>query len=98
MEELLQSLDGRVNIAEDIVMLGSTQAEHGQNVISFLERCLEINLKFNVSKVKLNCTEVSFFAQRVSTQDIKPEPDKVKAIKEWPTPTNIKESSFSWGV
>ena len=34
---------------------------------------------------------VPFFRQRVSAQGIKPDPGKVKAIKEWPTLTNVKE-------
>ena len=59
-----------------------TQAEHNQNMISFLKRCLEIELKLNASKVRLNCTEVLFFGQRVSAQGIKSDLDKVKAIKE----------------
>ena len=81
LRELLQGLDGVVNIADDILVFGSTQAEHNKNVISFLERCLEEDMKLNVSKVRLNCTEVPFFGQRVSTQGIKPDLGKVKPSK-----------------
>ena len=38
LRELLQGLDGIANITDDILVFGSTQAEHNQNVISFLER------------------------------------------------------------
>ena len=65
-----------MNSADDILMFWSTQAEHNQNVISFLERCLEIDLKVRPSKVRLICTEVPFFGQRMSAQG------KVKVIKE----------------
>ena len=82
LKKLLQDLDGVVNIADDIFMLGSTQAEQDHNEISFLERCLEVDLKLNVSKVRLNCTKVPFLGQKVSAQGIKPEPGKVKASKE----------------
>ena len=60
LRELLQGLDGMVNITDVILVFGSTQAEHNQSVISFLERCLEIDLKLNVSKIRMNCTEVPF--------------------------------------
>ena len=42
LRELLQGLKGMVNIA-DILVFGSTQQEHDSNVITFLERCLEVN-------------------------------------------------------
>ena len=44
LKELLQGLDGMVNIADDILVFHSTQAEHNQNAISFLEICLEVDL------------------------------------------------------
>ena len=61
-QELLKGLAGVVNIADNILVFRATQEEH-DNVISFLERCLEVILKLNVNKVKLNCKEVPFFGQ-----------------------------------
>ena len=58
--ELLQGLKGMVNIAYDILVFGSPQQEHNRNVITFLERCLEVDLKLNLSKSRLNCSEVPF--------------------------------------
>ena len=69
----------------------STQQEHDSNVITFLGRCLEVNLKFNLSKIRLNCSEVPFFGQHISAEGIKPDPSKVKTIKDWPVPSNGKE-------
>ena len=57
--ELLKGLVRVVNIADDILVFGATQEEHDHNVISFLERYLEVNLKLNADKVKLNCKEVT---------------------------------------
>ena len=47
-----------VNIADDILVFGSIQQEHNSNVITFLKRCLEVDLKLNPSKIRLNCSEV----------------------------------------
>ena len=55
LRELLQSLEGMVNIADDILVFGSTQKEHKSNVITFLEKCLEVDLKLNLGKIRLNC-------------------------------------------
>ena len=37
--DLLSGLVGITNIADDIIVFGSTQEEHDANVIRFLERC-----------------------------------------------------------
>ena len=52
LRELLHGLKGMVNIADGILVLGSTQQEHDSNVITFLERCLEVNLKLSLSKIR----------------------------------------------
>ena len=80
-----------VNIADDILVFGSTQQEHDSNVISFLERCLEVDLRLNLSKIRLNCSEVPFLGQSISAEGIKSDANKVKAIKDWPILSNVKE-------
>ena len=89
--ELLSGLPGVTNIADDILVYGSTQEEHDANVIHFLERCLEIDLHLNPDKVKINCTSVPFFGMILTESGIKPSPKKVEAIHNWPTPKNITE-------
>ena len=53
--DLLSGLPGVTNIADDLLIYGSTQEEHDANVIHFLECCLEIDLHLNPDKVKINC-------------------------------------------
>ena len=60
LRKLLQSLEGVVNITDDILVFGYTQQEHKSNVIIFLERCLEVDLKLNLSKIRLNYSKVPF--------------------------------------
>ena len=52
LQDLLSGLPGVKNIADEILVFGSTQEEHGANVIRFLERCLEIDLHLNPDKAK----------------------------------------------
>ena len=60
LRELLQDLEGLVSIADDILVFGSTQQQHDSNVITFLERCLEVYLKLKLIKIRLNCSQVPF--------------------------------------
>ena len=57
LHDFLSGLVGVTNIADDIVVFGSTQEEHDANVIRFLERCFKINLHLNPE----NCKSVPFF-------------------------------------
>ena len=91
LRDLLSGPPGVKNIADDILVFGSTQEEHDANVIRFLERCLEIDLHLNPDKVKINCKSVPFFGIVLTADGIKPDPKKVETIKKWPMPRNITE-------
>ena len=52
---------------------------------------MEGDLKPNLSKIRLNYSKVPFSGQFISAEGIKPDPNKAKAIKDWPLPTNVKE-------
>ena len=91
LRDLLSGLPGINNIADDILVFGSTHEEHDANVIRFLERCLEIDLHLNPDKVKINCKSVPFFGMVLTADGIKPDPKKVETIKKWPVPQNVTE-------
>ena len=86
---MLSGLPGVKNIADDILVFGSTQEEHDANVIRFLERCREIDLHLNPNKVKINCKSVPFFGMVLTADGIKPDP--LETIKKWPMPQNVTE-------
>ena len=88
---MLSGLPGVINIADDIIVFGSTQEEHDANVIRFLERCLEIGLHLNPEKGRINCKSVPFFGMMLTENGIKPDPKKIEAIKNWPVPQNVTE-------
>ena len=95
LQDLLSGLPDVKNIADDILVFGSTQEEHDANTIRFLERCLEIDLHLNPDKVKINCSSVPFFGMVLTAGGIKPDPKKVETIKKWPIPQNVtKLQSF----
>ena len=77
LQELFKGLAGVVNIVYDILVFGATQKEHNNNVISFLERCIDVNLKLNADKVKCKFKEVPFFGKCITASGIKPDPVNV---------------------
>ena len=88
IREILEWLSGVTNKADDVLIFGRTETEFKTNVISFLNRCVEQNMHLNPDKIQINCTEVPFFGNMLSKDGLSPDMNKVKLIKEWPTPTN----------
>ena len=54
-----------------------------------MQRCREQNITLNKDKVKLRCEEVPFLGHLISKDGLKPDPAKIKAVLEMPTPTNV---------
>ena len=65
-------------------------ADHDQNLESFLQRCREKGIKLNKRKLKLKCTEFPYLGHLVTKEGLKPDPDKIKAVQEMPKPDKIK--------
>ena len=56
-----------------------------------LQRLGEVNLKLKPSKCVLLQKEVNFLGHVVSAKGVSTDPEKIKLIVEWPTPTNLKQ-------
>lgn len=71
---------------DDIIVPGSSFAECITRLENVLQRLLEANLKLKPSK----CVSLKFLGHIVSEERISTDPKKIKAIKEWPVPRNVK--------
>ena len=89
--QLLQDLQGVLNIADDILMFGRTKEEFNSNVISFLDRCVKEDIHLNSDKVQINTDNVPFFGHVLTKDGIQPDMSKVVLILDWPIPENQKE-------
>ena len=91
LRDILHGLDGVFNIADDILVIGETYGEFKDNVIRFLDQCVEKDLHLNANKFKLDCGTATFFGHLLTKDGMKPDPKIVKDIQEWPAPQDIKE-------
>ena len=91
IREILQGLNGCINIADDVLVFGTTYDESKANVIAFPDHCVQEDMHLNPDKVKIDCLEVPFFGNVLSKDGLSPDTWKVKLIQQWPTPTNHKE-------
>ena len=91
IREILQGLNGCTNIADDVLVFGTTYDEFKANVITFLDCCVQEDMHLNPDKVKIDCLQVPSFGNVLSKDGLSPDTRKVELIQQWPTPTNHKE-------
>ena len=53
IKDMIKGLPGVINIADDLLIFGSTIEEHDNNLLAVLDRCKEIGLTLNPRKFKL---------------------------------------------
>ena len=76
---------------DDIVVMSTTFEQHLERLKAVFGRLKSANLKLKPSKCKLFQLRVKFLGSIVSADGIEPDPDKIKAITEWPIPTTLTE-------
>ena len=76
---------------DDVIVHGRTRHELTTHVSEFLQTCKDENLRLKISKSTFETQEVDFLGYKVKRGQYLPCPIKTAAIKDWPTPTNLKE-------
>ena len=89
--EALHGLPGVVCIADDVLIHGRSNAEHDFNLNKFLERCATKGIKLNRDKLELRMEKISFMGHIISREGLKTDPEKVRAITDFPTPASVEE-------
>ncbi|BAE56502.1 unnamed protein product [Aspergillus oryzae RIB40] len=76
---------------DDILIFSHSLEEHVQHVQTVLEKLQRAEVRLKLKKCEFHVQETEFLGHWISTEGIQAEEGKVKAIREWPEPTNLKE-------
>ena len=76
---------------DDFVILAKTMEELEERTIRFLKIAEKHNLCFKRSKCDFNMEEIPILGVIVGKGQVKIEQEKIKAVKEWKTPTKVKD-------
>ena len=76
---------------DDLIIYSKSLEEHTQHLNLVLQKLREVNLKVQLDKTNFLHKEVAFLGHVVSPDGIKPNPDKIRAVKEYPLPKTAKE-------
>uniref|UniRef100_A0A8K9X5F7 Gypsy retrotransposon integrase-like protein 1 n=1 Tax=Oncorhynchus mykiss TaxID=8022 RepID=A0A8K9X5F7_ONCMY len=93
VDEILRDLHGQgvVVYIDDILIYSATRAAHVSLVRKVLGRLLEHDLYVKAEKCVFSKPAVSFLGYRISSSGMMMECDRVNAVRNWPTPTTVKE-------
>ena len=92
LHEQLGDLEGVEVLRDDMLVVGYGDTEDEANLLRLLKRAREINLKFNKKKLNLRRSKVKFMGHVLTSDGLKPDADKVKAVAEMPRPTTKQET------
>lgn len=76
---------------DDIIIFSTSLQEHLVNLSKILETLRKHNLKIQIDKSEFLQKEVAFLGHIVTPEGVKPNPEKIKVIQNWPLPKNEKE-------
>ena len=70
-----------MNIYDDILVYGLTQADHDKSLRQLLNRLRELGLTGNLDKCIFNVSVIDFYGMRFSEHGMEPDPNKLEAIR-----------------
>ena len=79
------------NYMDDFIIPAKTIEELEERTIRFLKIAEKYNLCFKWSKCDFNIEEISILGVIVGKGQVKMEQEKIKVVKEWKTPTRVKD-------
>ena len=76
---------------DDIIIFSKCVHGHLVHLEEVFRRFLDTNVKLNPKKCSFVKQRVEYLGHVVTPEGISPNPDKVRVVQEFPTPTNLKE-------
>ena len=85
-----EALEDTFAYLDNITICGYNQEHHDKNLELFMKAARKRNLTFNESKCVFSVTSISILGSVVSQGEIKPDPERLKPLRELPAPRDAK--------
>ena len=76
---------------DDILIYSNSAEEHARRLENVFRRFEEANLQLHPGKCTFAQSQVQYLGYILSENGISPSPEKVKAVRNYPTPKNVRE-------
>lgn len=93
MNVVLAGLIGKICFVymDDIIVFSTSLEEHCVNLSKVFDALSAANLKIQLDKSEFLKKEVAFLGHVITDEGVKPNPDKIDAIQNWPIPKTEKQ-------
>lgn len=93
MDNVLRDLQNKICLVymDDIIAFSTSLAEHTQNLRKVFDALQNANLKIQLDKSEFLQKQVEFLGHIVTQEGIKPNPNKIAAVSNYPIPRTQKE-------
>ena len=78
-------------IVDDIIIWGEDKTQHDRRLKQVLDRVREKNRKLNPDKCEFRKTSITYYGHILSENGLGADPEKVRAVKEMPSPFDEAE-------
>ncbi len=75
---------------DDIIIPAKDFVEHQENLTRILTIIRHAGAKLKLSKCSFGMASVRYLGHVVSQAGVHPDPDKLKAVRDYPTPTDVR--------
>ena len=89
MHQAFTDMSFAVEYLDDLNVASKDFEEHLQHLDKVLEHCRQMNLKLNAKKCNFAAPEALFLGHIVGQAGVSPDPGKVKAVVDFPAPTDL---------
>ena len=76
---------------DDVIVFGRNIDEHNVRLTAVLSRFRQHNLRVKLSKCKFAARTVTYLGHQISQHGVSPDPTKIAAVRDMPTPRSIKD-------
>ena len=98
MENLLQGLNNVCIYLDDILVTGSSERDHLDNLAAVLEKLEAAGVRLKRSKCHFMLPSVEYLGHKISDKGIQPTEAKIRAIVKAPAPNNVSQLKAFLGM
>ena len=91
MERVLVNLTNSTAYIDDVFTFSTTFEEHISHLKELFNRLKEANIKIKTRKCEFACEETMFLGYKVTNRGLQIDEERIKSIREYPRPKNVKQ-------
>ena len=98
LSKLLNNITGVIVFQDDVLIMSEDMQEHEKSLTKVLSALRDAGMKLNREKCYFFVNSVLYLGHIFDSQGVRPNPEKVRAIIDAPSPTNIKQMQAFIGL